>query len=232
MKGNISDILKEKLVENGASLVGFADLSQIEYPTSIALQYGVSIAVAMTPSIVRGIANGATLEYYAEYNHLNKKLQELVGIGCEILQEYKYQALGQTVTSYTQNDAFRTALPHKTVATRAGLGWIGKNALLVTQKFGSALRLSSILTNAPLETGIPVNESRCDRCTYCTEACIAQAVKGIKWDVSRDRDTFFDAIACRTTARESAAKIGLDGTFCGKCIEVCPYTQRYINSKS
>lgn len=231
MDVNISDILRKKLTENGASLVGFADLSQLEYPTSLRLQYGVSIAVAMTPSVVRGITNGATLEYYTEYNQLNSKLQELVNIGCRTLEELGYHALGQTVTAYTQNGSFRTALPHKTVATRAGLGWIGKNALIVTQKLGSALRLSSILTDAPLLVGIPIEESQCGDCNFCADACIAQAIKGINWDVSKDRDVFFDASTCRTIARERASRIGLDGTFCGKCIEVCPYTQRYINSK-
>ncbi len=232
MKTNITDILKEKLTEKGASLVGFADLRQLEYPTLIGLQYGVSIAIAMTPSIVRGISAGVTLEYYAEYNQLNNKLQELADIGCRILEEHGYQALGQAATTHTESGTYRTALPHKTVATRAGLGWIGKNALLVTQKFGSALRLSSILTNAPLETGIPIDESACGRCTCCTEACIAQAIKGINWDVSQDRDTIFDATSCRTIASERAAKLGIDGTLCGKCIEVCPYTQRYIKKQS
>jgi len=231
MEVNISDILRAKLNENGASLVGFADLSQLDYPVSKGLQFGVSITVAMTPSIVRGISNGATLEYYAEYNQLNSQLQELADIGCRTLEELGYQALGQTVTTYTQNGTFRTSLPHKTVATRAGLGWIGKNALLVTQDFGSAIRLSSILTDAPLHVGIPIDESVCGECNCCTEACIAQAIKGINWDVSKDRDVIFDASTCRTIARERAAKIGLDGTFCGKCIEICPYTQRYINSK-
>ena len=231
MEVDISNSLRERLFENGASLVGYADLSQIDYSATNGLRYGISIAVAMTPSVVRGISNGATLEYHAEYKQLNSLLQDLVDIGCRTLEDLNFHALGQTVTAYTQNGTYRTALPHKTVATRAGLGWIGKNALLVTEEFGSALRLSSIITDAPLKTGVPFNESECAECNCCTDACIAKAIKGINWDISKDRDIFFDASTCRTVARERAAKIGLDGTFCGKCIEVCPYTQRYINSK-
>ena len=46
---------------------------------------------------------------------------------------------------------------HFGIATRAELGWIGKNCLLVTEKFGSAIRLSSLLTQVPLCCEEPVN---------------------------------------------------------------------------
>lgn len=229
MESNVNNILRKKLMESGASMVGFADLSQLEYPASIGLPYGISIVAAMTPSIVRGISHGVTLEYYAEYNALNKRLNELANLGCRILEDLGYRALGQTVTTYTQNSIYRTALPHKTVATRAGLGWIGKSALLVTPDLGSALRLSSILTDAPLDVGSPIDVSKCGGCMLCTDACTAQAIKGENWDVSKDRDLLYDASLCRKAAREKSAIIGVDASICGKCIEVCPYTQRYIS---
>jgi epoxyqueuosine reductase QueG len=231
MEVDINNVLREILHLSGASLVGFADLSQLDCSATNELSRGISIAVAMTPSIVRGISNGATLEYYEEYNKLNSLLKDLVDISCRKLESYGYTALGQTITAYTQSGTYRTALPHKTVATRAGLGWIGKNALLVTKEYGSALRISSVLTDAPLEVATPINESECQGCNQCTSACFAKAIKGINWDISKDRDIFFDANTCRTVARERAARIGLDGAFCGKCIEICPYTQRYINCK-
>jgi len=40
-----------------------------------------------------------------------------------------------------------SSMPQKTIATRAGLGWIGKTALLITPQFGSAIRLNSVLTD-------------------------------------------------------------------------------------
>jgi hypothetical protein len=62
-----------------------------------------------------------------------------------------------------------TPLPHKTVATRAGLGWIGHCALLVTPAFGPALRISSVLTNAPRYHAVPIVRSRCGTCRRCVE---------------------------------------------------------------
>jgi len=51
-----------------------------------------------------------------------------------------------------------------TVANRAGLGWIGHSAILVTPAFGKAVRLASVLTDAPFICAEPVLESRCGRC--------------------------------------------------------------------
>lgn len=63
----------------------------------------------------------------------------------------------------------------------------------------------------------------------CVSACPASAASGDKWDVTKDRDDFFNPILCRKEARSRAAKIGIEATMCGKCIQICPYTQRYIN---
>ncbi|MCL2254579.1 MAG: 4Fe-4S dicluster domain-containing protein [Lachnospiraceae bacterium] len=91
--------------------------------------------------------------------------------------------------------------------------------------------MSSILTDAPLQTDLPLNISKCASCMACTKACPGQAVSGKSWEIGLARDEFFDAVKCRKTARDRA-KLGFGGeniTICGKCIEVCPYTQRYLN---
>ena len=97
---------------------------------------------------------------------------------------------------------YNTTLPHKTVATRAGISWIGKSALLVTNEYGSALRLSSILTDAPLSISHPINKSRCGDCMICTNACPADVVSGKLWEVGLYCDEFFDPVKCRMMAIE------------------------------
>jgi len=122
-------------------------------------------------------------------------------------------------------------LPHKTVATRAGLGWIGKNALLITPKYGSAIRISSVLTNMLLITNNPINESKCGTCNKCVKACSAAAIKGMLWNVNLAREELIDPFKCRIKARELLnKKIGIESAICGKCIEVCPVTQLYIKN--
>ncbi len=121
-------------------------------------------------------------------------------------------------------------MPHKTCATRSGLGWIGKSALLVTPEFGPAVRLTSVLTNAPFDRfGTPVTASRCGDCEQCKNACPGKAIQGTLWDVSVNREQLVDVEACRKAARKLALKrTGHEITLCGKCIEICPYTQNYL----
>ena len=84
--------------------------------------------------------------------------------------------------------------------------------------------------DAPLAAAEPIDESRCGACSACTEACPAGAVSGRFWQVGLERDAFFNAAACRKTARERAVQgFGVELTICGKCIEVCPYTRGYLN---
>jgi epoxyqueuosine reductase QueG len=115
------------------------------------------------------------------------------------------------------------------VGTLAGLGWIGKCALLITEDFGSAIRLNRVLTDAPLPTGTPIVASRCRDCRACVDACPGRAPTGEPWQQGKPRDLFFDAFACRRAAREMAQeKTGIIGTFCGICVAACPWTQKYI----
>lgn len=225
----LSEELKQLLLGQGAALVGFGNISELVKDKDNDMKYGVSVVVSMTPSIVKSIENGPTEEYYLEYKRLNSLLDNLVINGATFLQVKGFKALAQTTTSVKEIGNYRTVLPHKSFATRAGIGWIGKCALLVTEEFGSAIRISSILTNAPLKVAEPINYAKCNSCNMCVNACPAGAALGDEWNVTKDRDEFFNPVLCRTQARLRAAKIGIEATICGKCIQVCPYTQRYIN---
>lgn len=228
MSRSVSDELKSILYENGASLVGFADLRSIAKPD---MPYGVSVAVAIPAEIVESIHDGPNLAYYDAYYALNEKLDGLITTGKEFLESKGYRAYAQTTDAVREFDTYRTKLPHKTVATNAGLGWIGKSALLVTEQFGSAVRISSLVTNAQLECAAPITESKCGGCTVCTNACPGKAISGKLWRVDLDRDEFFDPLACRKKARAlSTERMEKEITLCGKCIEICPYTQRYLHA--
>lgn len=226
---NINVELRQKLLDRGAGIVGFADLLGIPGHDGQGYRYGICIAVPLEPEIVTGIRYGPTRDYYENYKRVNTLLNELDEYAAEILRKNGYEALPMT-QDYVSVDEMtrRTQLPYKTVATRAGIGWIGKCALLVTQQYGSAVRISSVLTNAVLDTGKPVNESDCGTCTVCRDACPAGAVSGIPWAADMERDEFYNAFSCRKTARERSAVIGADESLCGLCIRLCPWTVRYV----
>ena len=227
---DLNNKIKTELSSLGADIVGFGDISELPGDIRAGLPVGISVVVAYPPNVIRGISELPTQEYREWYDKINERLDMIVTRGADMLNKIGYKAIAQTREYVGSGEkADNTALPHKTVATRAGIGWIGKSALLVTEKYGSAIRLSSILTDAPLKTAMPVNESRCSDCMVCASACPAMAVSGKLWEIGLCRDEILDPVLCRKMARERA-KQGFGGniTICGKCIEVCPHTQRYI----
>lgn len=227
----LSEQLKTALMEAGASLVGFADLSGLPDDQRAGFNYGISIAAALDPAIINGIGNGPTREYYDEYFRLNRLLDSLDIKASEIIKDNGFNALPKTRANVSIDyKNLSTILPHKTVATRAGLGWIGKCALLVTEKYGSAVRISSVLTDAPLEADKPFNQSNCGSCANCVRNCPAKAMSGDLWLAGKERESFYNASACRNKAIERTWKVSPGETLCGLCILVCPKTRSYIKA--
>lgn len=230
---NTSEICSQvmaALQDRGASLVGFADLNELPADVRQSMRFAVSIAAALDAPTIANIRSGPTPEYRSEYGRANALLSELGELACSVLRDRGYKAVAKAPTHVgidvkTQS----TVLPHKTVATRAGLGWIGKCALLVTREYGSAIRISTVLTDAPLVTAAPVEHSLCGDCTLCVELCPGQAPSGRNWSIDLHRDAFFDVFACERAAREcGVTRLNLDDTICGICISVCPWTVKYI----
>lgn len=233
--GNVIDTqLVDFLHDRGASQVRYADLSGLPDSVTGGMPRGVSIAVALDPGIVRSIAEGPTPEYSDEYDRVNTRLNSLAKAAITFLAGHGYAAAASASTVGRIEGEFRktlrTVLPHKTVATRAGMGWIGKNALLISKSFGSAMRITSVLTDAPFECGEPVDESLCGSCTACVDVCPAGAPSGIAWNVMLDRDEFFDVHACYGQTKRFKEERGYRSNICGMCIAACPWTQRYLRT--
>jgi epoxyqueuosine reductase len=228
---DLTGYIKDELRCHGADLVGIGDLTELPSDIRYDMPLGICVAVKYPKEVISGIIETPTKEYYDFYGVLNKRLDMLVTLGADALKMFGYQAIAQTTNFVEKTETeYTTLLPHKTVATRAALGWIGKSALLVTKKYGSAIRISSILTDAPLKCAKPINKSKCGNCLVCTNACPAHAILGKNWSVDTYRDEFYNAGLCRKTARERALQsFGIEITQCGKCIAVCPYTQKYLN---
>jgi epoxyqueuosine reductase QueG len=227
---NITLELKEELRRYGADIVGIGDITMLPPEVRKNMTYGIAVAVAIEPEVILGIKDGPTMEYRNSYDKLNEKLDDIVTLGAQYIQKLGYDAIAQTVFEVTNGETlYNSALPHKTVATRAGIGWIGKNAMLLTKEFGSAVRISAILTNACLQADRPLNESMCKDCMRCKEACPGEAITGANWDITCNREFIFDAEKCRCAARRiTKERLNIEKTLCGKCIFVCPFTQTYL----
>jgi epoxyqueuosine reductase len=230
---SLNEQILTTLKEMGADLVGFADIVDLPVKMTEGLPAAISIAVRLDPSVVSEISNGPTQRYYKEYIRLNDLLGKLCRQVAGLLTNCGRRA--RAIEATTANfDTYTLSMPvqHKTIATRAGLGWIGKSALLITEGYGPAVRLGSVLTDAELETGEPIVTSRCGDCHKCVEQCPAEAIAGSNWSAGTKRESIYDAFACRKVAMSLSRDQGIDSTICGICINVCPWTQKYISRES
>lgn len=229
----LTEELRSFLREKGATLVGFADMTGVE---GCRLPRAVSVALPIPADIAADLKEGPTPVYRQVYKELNRRLDQLIIDGSAFLREKGWQAQAQTL-DFVERDidyddhsnSLRTEIPHKTAATRAGLGWVGKSCLLVTEEFGSALRISTILTDAPLECGEPITRSRCGSCTNCCDACPGSALHGKLWEEGVGREEIMDIWACSEAMARVCRERGVEGAICGKCFAVCPYTDQYIH---
>lgn len=219
----------DTLRSRGADWVGFADVTCLPVEVTEGLPRAISIAVALDPATIRDIKDGPTAEYFAEYGRANTLLGRLGEQAAHILIDAGYRARAfPPTTEQIDRTTFSVKLQHRTVATRAGLGWIGKSGLLVTREYGSAVRLASVLTDAEFKTAAPTNTGHCGDCRQCVEHCPAQAITGASWEPGLPREHLYSATACFHMARDFAGRTGIQATICGICINVCPWTQRYL----
>ena len=223
---DLTQALTEVLKNTGAALVGISDVSGVPGCDYAA---GVSVAIPVPVPVLKDLMTAPTMEYYNTYNTMNRKLDAIILAGEAFLREKGFRAMARTKALAVIDGQNRTSLPHKTAAALAGLGWIGKSDLLVTPEYGSAVRISTILTDAPLEACAPVLESRCGNCRVCVDACPAHALKGALWHAGLARDEIVDLEKCCGAMSVITQKaFGISTDICGKCFAVCPFTQRYV----
>jgi epoxyqueuosine reductase QueG len=187
-----------------------------DYPAAI------SILMRLDPLVVRGLRHGPTPDYQLEYQRLNLELDDAASTLVEVLGVHGHAAERVPATVETLNGD--KPFPHKTAATSAGLGWIGKTALLVSPLFGPAVRLATVFTDLELPAGEPVVESGCGTCRACIDACPAGCGRDVLWRPGMPREQLFDAAACR---HHMAQLTTVDADICGICIAACPYTHRH-----
>ena len=137
---------------------------------------GIAVAVPLPKHIIKDLQLAPTREYYELYTTLNDKLNAIVTAGEEYLISRGYHAYALTTDRIMVDSDNHSSLPHKTVATRAALA-DRQNCLLVTPQYGSAVRISSLLTDAPLTCDAPITRSQCGACHACVRYCPAHALK-------------------------------------------------------
>jgi epoxyqueuosine reductase QueG len=203
----------------GGSLFGVADLRSFKkdgilLPPSLIdqLSFGISIGYHLSDAILEGIENQPTPLYFHHYQRVNILLDTIGLIVTSMIQGLGYQAMPIPASQIVDWKNQRGHLSHKHVARAAGLGWVGRNNLLVNEKFGSRIRLVTILTDLPLMIDFPSLRD-CGSCRNCLSVCPAGAIAERKED--------FDHLRCYEQLRTFAKTLRFSHNICGVCVKAC-----------
>jgi epoxyqueuosine reductase QueG len=176
------------------------------------LSYGISIGARVSASVLKGCIIGPTRHYLHHYKMLNLLLDQTALKISLAIQDKGYKALPIPASQIVDWEKQTAHLSHKMIALRAGIGWIGRNNLLVHPKAGSKIRIATVLTDMPLQTDKPL-ERDCGSCKKCIEICPVSAVK----ESYRD----WDKSACLAKLKYFAKEHNVGQYICGLCIKVC-----------
>ncbi len=203
--------LRKELLASGAAVVGIARMKDGLQREIAHLETAVSIGVDRN-------LNEDTIRLLLR---LQKK-------AVRILRKGGYRYLCIPPDSDRISNTFVSKLyplfTHKMAATSAGLGWIGKNGLLINPNFGPRLSLATILTNAPLQADIPVETCLCGDCGLCMEYCPSDAITGEEWSRREPFPELIQRDRCASHKRKIKALRGKPN--CGLCITICPYGRK------
>jgi epoxyqueuosine reductase len=234
MKDAVSTDLTLKLEslakQMGTTYFGIADLTLArqriseqggefltQFPRAVSHGFVLTDGIVNTLVHHENIAALNTYWYYV-YRIVNPRLDSISLMLAQSLDEAGFQAFVVPSSQTLDRTRLIGVFSHKLAAHLAGLGWIGKSALLITPEHGPRVRWGTVLTDAPLEAGTPLDEM-CRDCDECVKGCPAHAATGQAFDRPRPRSEIFAADACYRYLRERE-------TFhrvCGMCVYICPF---------
>lgn len=222
------DELKEYLLNLGASKVGYADVKGLA-SEFVDLPNGISLVLKIPKETIQLVIDEDYEDYWKSFHEQIAILTDIALNGEEYIKKLGYNAFALTMTrNECDMEKLLSILPYKTIATKSGLGWIGRSALFVTPEYGSAVALGAILTDMPLEFGVPITDSECDDCTNCQDACPVKAINPQKWNDRLNREDIIDIEACGEYIIDQYK----NGLGCTKCMSECKLTQEYLKRET
>ena len=188
------------------------------------LPTAISLLARFDSAELEGMSSAPTAAYHAGYCRANELLNAAANGLAAALREAGHAA--EAIPATIPENEYDTVhdwcnvpvFAHKTAATQAGLGWIGKTALFVSPVLGPRVRLATVFTDLALPAGAPVESGRCGSCRLCVDACPAGAGIDVCWHAGLPREQFYDVKACE----QETYKYEDLGGVCGVCIAVCP----------
>ena len=213
--------------DSGADLFGVADLTDVKTDDFLLdskllakFRYAISIAKRLSGAVLEEIVDHPTKLYFHHYRTINFFLDQLATRVASEIEKAGYSALPIPAAQIVDWQNQKAHLSHKRIAEKAGLGWIGRNNLLVTPEYGAQIRLVTILTDLPISPTPSLSPKveeykggECSDCYECIKVCPAQAIKERKED--------FDHLKCFEKLKEFQKKGYSSQHICGVCVKAC-----------
>jgi len=210
--------LVSELNIRGANFVKTVDICMLSANQNRGYSVALLIGIVLSPGYIFRLSKENILDK-SEFSETENSADKLAEWTADFINAKGYKAFAQSERNLCLHGFYdemtkTTPLPHKTIAIMAGLGWIGKNNLLITREYGCALCMCTVLTNVPLPTeNKSIVMPKCGKCTVCKNVCQVEAIHGSTWKTGMNRDLIVDVYQCNT---------------CLKCLVNCPWTLRYM----
>lgn len=215
------DVMEEKIrrifLQYPDVLYGLTSISYSPY----AARYRSALVLAVPYGGQLTLRNYAEERFESGIQAAQKRMDEIFGQLEAVLQETE---VPYDIPPMAQENEEELAAPfsYKFAAVHAGLGWIGKNDVVITEKYGPRVRLGAILIDHEFAYGEKVTESRCPvNCTKCVDACPYKALRNVPWKIDALRKDLIDYKLCNQKRSLYMEKHGRKNA-CGLCMAACP----------
>jgi epoxyqueuosine reductase len=230
---SLTQQLEKFSLDRGADLFGIADLSTARdflarcgSPEMTQFPHAVSLGMRLNDAIVDKHSphepKKQSLYWHHVYDVVTQNLDFLAYDVSRWLMARGFKSLPVPASTPYDFEKLEGIFSHKLAAHLSGLGWIGKSCLLLTEQFGPRVRFVSVLTDAPLEKGSPL-EQPCGKCHVCIDACPVSAFTGVEFRTEEGREARFDVFKCSEYRREHP---------CGLCVSSCPKGKLHPRAKA
>lgn len=213
----IYELIIEKMKSYPSTILGITNVSYSNYFN----QYKCALVLAVPHKEIISLNNYSEEKFEAVLCATSEQINEIISDLLNIFQKYNIQYNVPPVAQ-TNEESLIAPFSFKYAAVNSGIGWIGKNGVLITKEYGPRIRLSAILVNYDLPIGKPIIQSMCnDKCFLCIDACPHKALTGIQWNISTLREELIDYKLCNFKRSLYLKKYGRKNA-CGFCMVVCP----------
>lgn len=216
---NYNDEIAAYLKEQKVDTLGIGDMSLykgdligFDTATKNALPRAIIFGLVLSKGVLDTVEDGPNQLYLHHYRQLNYRLDIIAYLLAREIEGKGYKAVPFAASQVIDWQNQKGHISHKHIGVAAGIGWIGRNNLLVHPVFGSQARYNTVLTDMPLMADKPL-ERDCGECSACVGTCPAGSIK--------KTPALFDHKGCYEMLNRFRKERNIGHHICGICVQAC-----------